>query len=370
MKIGIDARMYGAQKNRGIGRYIEKYLQYLQEIDTENQYVVFLNADNFDLFNPSSSNFQKVKVNILWYTFSEQILFLKVLNKYKFDLVHFLNFNAPVFYKKDFVVTIHDLTMTHYSGTRATTRNKFLYKKKMIVARWLVKKVCHQAKRIIVPTEFTKGDIVKFLKIDDKKIDVIYEGVDKFDFKIEDIFLNKRFGIKKPYFFYVGAAYPHKNLELMIKAFRDFNASDKYQLVLAGPKDFFYQRLQKESVAGDEDILILGKVSDPELSALLKWAECFIFPSKVEGFGLPPLEAMSIGCPVLSSNATCLPEILDKGAIFFDPNSIDDIVEGLKKITTDVNFRNDLVAAGYENIKRFSWQRMAEEILKIFKEFD
>lgn len=360
MKIGIDARMYGAGKNRGIGRYVVMLLDHLQDIDKENQYIVFLNRDNFDEFKPKYDNFSKVKINIPWYSLLEQIFLPFLIGKYKLDLIHFPHFNAPVLYKGKFAITIHDLIMTHYTEDRSTTKNKFIYRLKIIIAKWLVKKAATSASFIFTPSDYTKQDIIKRLGVDESKIKVTYEAVDGKEEKINKVMPSK-LNIQKPYLFYVGAAYPHKNLELMIAAFRRFNKQLNWQLVLAGKLDYFYQRLKSEIVREGENISILGEVSDSELDWLYHNASVFIFPSQIEGFGLPPLEAMSHGCPVVASRSSSLPEVLGKAALFFDQNNEADLVRVLEMVTVDKELRQDLINKGKERVKNFSWHKMAEE---------
>jgi glycosyltransferase involved in cell wall biosynthesis len=180
--------------------------------------------------------------------------------------------------------------------------------------------------------------------------------------------------IKKPYLLYVGNAYPHKNLKRLILAFKklveDYNLD--YQLVLVGGGDHFYRKLRRDTNLRmlpqfTNRILFLGFVSDKELDELYKNASLYVFPSLHEGFGLPPLEAMARGLPVVSSSATCLPEILGKAIIYFNPLDIDDMAEKIKKTLLDNRAKKDLIRKGYKQIKKYSWRKMAEETLEIYK---
>jgi len=180
---------------------------------------------------------------------------------------------------------------------------------------------------------------------------------------------------KKPYLLYVGNAYPHKNLERLILAFKKLIKEGlDYQLVLVGGEDYFYKKLKKhlnhfnqaERSTINQKIIFPGFVSDKELGELYKSASLYIFPSLSEGFGLPPLEAMARGVPVVSSNATCLPEILGDAVIYFDPLDINDMAKQIKKALLGENLRKKLIKKGLEQIKKYSWKKMARETLAFY----
>jgi len=364
MNIGIDARLYGAEKNRGIGRYVEKLLEQLTRLDSENEYTVFLSKDNFDLFKTNNPRFKKVLLDVPWYSFCEQVILPFVFMNYHFDLVHFPHFNVPILYSGKYTVTIHDLIMTHYASDRSTTRCRMVYRCKMRVAKWLVTVVARRAWKIIVPTLYTKQDIIEKLRIVPEHIRVIPEGVTALSVaaKPRDTSL-----VSPPYFLYVGSAYAHKNLEFLIRAFRRFNTKQTYQLVLVGPQDYFYKRLFRMYIQAKSDV-VFRNATDEELAQLYRQATAFVFPSKIEGFGLPPLEAMQYGCPVLVSKASCLPEILGGAAHYFDPTSEDELISALRTIIEDNTYRQYLSQAGVQKAKEYSWERMAEMTLDVYRE--
>jgi glycosyltransferase involved in cell wall biosynthesis len=166
----------------------------------------------------------------------------------------------------------------------------------------------------------------------------------------------------------VGNAYPHKNLDRMVVAFAEaFGETKDFQLVLVGKDDYFYQRLRK--TVGEKkiaDIIFLSDVSDYSLDVLFHGSVANVFPSLYEGFGLPPLEAMSKGVPVISSNHPCMREVLGESAYFFDGENIQSIADAMKKIILDNELRKSLIKAGYEQIKKYSWKKMAKETLEIY----
>jgi len=376
MRLGIDARLYGT-KHGGIGRYTEKLIENLQQIDQKNDYYIFLAGDNFSGFQPQYPNFHKVSADFKVYGIFEQLLYPYLLYKYKLDLVHFPHFNAPIMYSKRFIVTIHDLIISHYPSSRATTLHPLLYKAKLGAYNLLIERVARKADKILTVSNYTKNDIIKFLKISAEKILVAYDGVDLPEATSGDACekILQEFGIEGKYLLYVGSAYPHKNLEKLVEAFGEIKKDyPQLQLVLGGKNDFFYKRLKKTAETAEnfgeikDSIIFTDYLSDDKLSCLYDNAELYVFPSLMEGFGIPPLEAQSYGVPVVCSNATCLPEILGESALYFDPNNISDMAEKICLALASPDVRNELIRKGSENIKKYSWRKMAEGISVIYND--
>ncbi len=379
MRIGIDTRLYGT-KHAGLGRYIQELIKNLELSDQTNEYFIFLAANNFDDYQPQNSRFKKIRADYKVYGLFEQLLFPFQLYKYNLQLVHFPHFNVPLLYAKKYIVTIHDLIISHYPSSRATTLSPALYRIKIFFYNLIVSSAARRAKKIIAVSKFTKNDIVRFLKVNSDKVAVVYEGVDLPPENNSDCKILADMAIGSQYLLYVGAAYPHKNLEKLIEAFRLLkNDFPLLQLVLAGKNNFFYERLKKwtksedqtESIEGaenfTENIIFTGYVSDNDLACLYQHASLYIFPSLLEGFGLPPLEAQSYGLPVVSANSSCLPEVLGESATYFDPNNVMDIAEKIKTTLNDEELRQKLAAAGKDNLKKYSWAKMAEEIKALYK---
>lgn len=373
MKIGIDARLYGT-KHRGIGRYSQKLIENLEKIDQKNQYVVFLSKDNFFDFKPQNKNFKKVLVDSRVYSWQEQILFPLMLKKYKFDFIHFFHFNVPFFYRQRFIVTIHDLIISHYPSSRATTLNPLLYKIKLFFYQLIVKSTVRRAQKIIAISEFTKNDIVRLLKADDKKIQVIYEGIGTLKETTADCqMVLDNLSIKNKYLLYVGSAYPHKNLSKLLFVLAEMIKSrPDLKLVLVGEINYFYKQIKNEikNLDLELNVILTDYINDDKLVCLYKKAEAYVFPSLIEGFGLPPLEAQNYNLPVISSNSSCLPEILGQSAIYFNPEDSIEMLEKINLLLDDEKLRQELIIKGRENIKKYSWQKCAEETLDIYNIFD
>ena len=374
-RIGIDARFYGPTR-KGLGRYTQEVVDRVVLIDKENDYVIFLSKDNFDEFKAKSENVKKVLADIRWYTLAEQIIFPWIIRKEKLDLIHFPHFNVPLYCPAKFVVTVHDLILTKFPTVRATTLNPLLYWFKNFAYRLVISRAIKRSKKIIAVSQFTKDDLVKQFKISEDKIVVTYLGVaqtfaaDKNSGDI-DIDVFKKNNINSPFLLYVGNAYPHKNLEGLIKLFPKIKAvKNDLQLVLVGKDDYFYERVKVFAKKYDDgrSIIFPGFISDNELVCFYRHALAYIFPSKYEGFGLPPLEAMAQGCPVASSDKASMPEILGDAAIFFNPDDETEMVEKILVIINDSGLREEIKSKGRERVKKYDWGKCADQTLKIYKQ--
>lgn len=367
MRIAIDLRMYGP--SFGLGRYNQKLLENLINIGDDNQYILIFNKVPEEL-PLLPENFQIKSCPCKWYSISEQIILPFILYKLKVDLVHFPHFNVPIFYKKKFIVTIHDLIMTRFPSKRATTLNLLYFKLKYFFYNVVIKHAIKKSHRIIAVSNFTAKDIVEYFKLDDlqaKKIDVIYEGVSTKNINnIEDIKLPQK------YFLYVGNVYPHKNLELLIDTFKKWlEHNPGFYLILVGKTDYFYKRLydycQNTMGSQRDKVIFTGFVIDEKLISYYQKATAYIFPSKYEGFGLPPLEAMHQNLPVLSSSSSSLPEVLGDAALYFDPYSSNDLLDKMDKIVFDLELRDQLKLKAKKQIEKYSWERMVLEIINIYR---
>src|SRR5258708_1912827 len=369
-RIGIDARLY---QELGIGRYIRNLLSELQKIDRENEYYIFLLKKDFEQVKVTP-NFHKVLADFKWYGLAEQIKLPVLLKRYNLDLVHFPHFNIPILYQDKFIVTIHDLIHQNFKMRRSTTLNPLIYEVKHQVLKKVMDQAIKKSQKIITPSEFVKKQILEHWSVKDSKIVVTPEAVeDKILTVVKKMSKQKietvlhKFKIKPPFLFYIGNAHPHKNVEGLIKAFLLLRQKYQYlQLVLAGNDHYFWQRLRKSST--DQDIIFTGYLTDEELVALYKSAQVYTFPSFSEGFGIPLLEAMACGCPVVSSNKTSLPEIGGDAAVYFDPHDLKDMTEKISKVLNEQKLRKSLIEKGQKRYKQFSWEKMAKQTLAIYQE--
>lgn len=367
MKIGIDARMYGTGFT-GIGRYTYELIHNLAKIDSGHEYVVFLRKEAYESFKLPGVNFKKVLADFSHYSFGEQFGFLKILNKEKLDLMHFTHFNAPIFYRRPFVVTIHDLTLSFFPGKKMTTVfHRLAY---YTVVRTVIK----NSKRIISVSNNTKKDIIKLFKIKESKIQVVYNGVNtEFLIMESDSFeeITNKLSINNKFFLYTGVWRSHKNVIGMIKAFSTFNKKfdNKYDLVITGRNNPIYHEIPDliKELKLEKNVHLVGLVSEKDLVSLYKNAISYVFPSFYEGFGIPPLEAMQCSTPVIASNVSAIPEVCGEGnVLFFDPYNVDDIADKMEKIVSDTDVRQKLIENGLRRVKDFNWYKMTKDILQIY----
>ncbi|MBF8249956.1 MAG: hypothetical protein HW400_557 [Candidatus Levybacteria bacterium] len=390
MRIGIDCRLWS---ETGVGRYIRNLVSELSKIDTKNSYVLFaLSKDEKNIKSAiHNSQFVILLIDIKWHTFEEQIKFPQILNQENLDLMHFPYFSVPIFYNRPFVITIHDLIINHFSTGQASTLPLPIYNLKLLAYKFILAQSAKKAKKIIAVSNATKDEIIDHLGVNPQKVVVTYEGVDDKirnpNIEIRNNSQNTKYKIlNTKYFLYVGNAYPHKNLERLLKAFsafchpergegsRDFSASPQNdtRLLLIGKEDYFYKRLiNKVAEMGlSEKVIFLQNLSDKELVNLYQNAQALILPSLMEGFGLPALEAMANNCLVLASDIPALKEVCGGAALYFNPLSVNELVDKLNLITshtTEYRALEELRKKGIERAKLFSWRKMAKETLKIYE---
>ncbi len=388
MKIGIDARFYGPI-GKGLGRYTQEVVDNIIKITSTAEgesfeYVIFLSPGNFDEFDSGRLGIKKIKLDCPWYGWKEQILMPFYLWREKLDLIHFPHFNVPILTPGKFVVTIHDLILTHFPTVRATTRSHFLYYLKNFAYRLVIFSALRRAQKVITVSEFTKKDIVDKFGIKPEKIIVTYEGVANLAKGRDSLFVSKldsqeilaQYHIPQNFLLYVGNAYPHKNLEILLRVFGRLHAErHDLRLVLVGKPDYFYERVketaralnlwQKENI--NSPVIFPGYVPDAQLEILYAEARAYVFPSLYEGFGLPPLEAMAKGCPVLSSDRASLPEILGAAAAYFDPEDEEDMAAKIKEVLSDEKLRAELIEQGLKQAKKYNWWECARETLDVYR---
>ena len=356
-KIVIDAR----QLKTSTGRYMERLLHYLQELDNENSYTILLKPKDFDEWQPTNRRFHKLACPYKEFTFNEQLGLLAQVHETKPDLVHFGMIQQPIFYFGHVVTTMHDLTTARFGNP---SKNKIIFAIKQLVYKLVIKVVATKSKVIITPSEFVKNDLAKFARINSRKIVVTYEGSDKISEASEPITELQ----DKKFIFYIGRPTPHKNLYRLITSFAELKKDNPdLILVLAGKKDANYKKIAKwvEDKA-IEDVVFTGFISDGQLRWMYENTQAYVFPSLSEGFGLPGLEAMRHGAPVISSNATCLPEIYGDAAVYFDPMDVEDMTLKINSVLKSSVKAKNLVEKGFEQVKNYSWKKMAQETLDIY----
>lgn len=371
MKILIDGRFYGLE-HAGLGRYVINLIKSLSEIDSQNRYVLLLRRKYFHKIN-LKSNWQEELADINHYGIKEQIYLPSLIKKIKPDIVHYPHFNIPVFSDTPFIVTIHDMIMHKSSGKDTTTRSYIEYLIKRLFYKYVFRKAVIGSEKIIVPSCAVKNEIANQFKVSTDKIYPIYEGYTKTFSEIhEKREILSKYNIHNKYFLYVGNAYPHKNIPNAIKAIKVLNKNSKkvkYHLVMVTSRGVFRDRLNSfvktENLA--EYVNVLGYIEDKELAVLYKNSIAFIYPSKIEGFGLQGIEAMAAGTILIASDIMVFREIYKNNALYFDPDSVFSIVETMNRVVkmTDRQ-RGKKINKAKLFIKKYSWKKMAKETVGVY----
>jgi len=357
-KIVIDARESGTST----GRYVDKLVEYLYKLKPSEDVIVLTKAPRLDFFKATAPGFTTIETPYKEFTFGEQIGLLRQLNSLEADLVHFSMVQQPILYQGTAITTMHDLTTARFKNPAKNTAVFTVKQQVYKFVNWLVPRT---SKKVIVPSNYVKQDVAKFAHVNPNKIVVTYESADAIKEPAEPI--QSLDGAE--FIMYLGRPTPHKNLWRLIEAFKDLKATHpKLQLVLAGKKDILYEQIEaRVRQAGIKDVIFTGFMSEGQLRWLYEHCGAYVFPSLSEGFGLPGLEAMRHSAPVVSSNATCLPEIYGDAAHYFDPLDTRSITDAINEVLTDKDLRTTLIEKGKKQSAKYSWQRMAEQTLEVYR---
>lgn len=361
-KLGIDARLYS---QTGIGTYLRNLLLNLHKNPITNVEITVVVMENeCELVKKQLPDFIVLPVRSVWHSVSEQTEFLTMLNKERFDLMHFTYFSYPYFYNRPFISTVHDLTPLTFKTGKASTMSSYMYELKHFVFRTLLKNQIKQSKKIITPTKTIKKQITAtFGEQFKNKIEAIYEGMDTSIIESnQDISVLNRIKHKK-YFLYVGNFYPHKNIQRLIEAFSSVPL--EYGLVLKGPEDFFANRMHgliKKNKLEDR-VSMIHSLTQGELKALYSNAQALVHPSLSEGFGLPLIEAMYLNVPIIASNIDVFQELLGTMYTSFNPESTADIAN---KILQFIDSKPKHNYTGFQS--KYSFKTMTEKHIELYKE--
>ncbi len=361
MIIGIDGNEANVDEQVGVSVYAKNLLwHFAQKTSSNLQFKVFLRDVPKSHLPKQSSNFHYVVIpsKILW---SQLALPTKLFFDQKVDVFFTPAHYAPRFCPAPLVVPIHDLSYFYYP-------DEFLKRDLYKLSAW-TKYSVKNAKKIIAVSENTKNDLIKFYNLPESKIEVIYNGYEK-KANNENLKMKNSYMLNaKCYILYVGTLQPRKNVITLIKAFDKFRKQHpEFKLVIVGKKGWLYDEIFSlaKQLYLEKEIIFTDYVSDSELIQLYKNAFCFVLPSLYEGFGIPLLEAMAQGCPVLSSNSSSLPEIGGNACLYFDPTNVNNLVQSLDKLYDNNKLRNDLISKGKKRIQAFSWTKCANQTLEIF----
>jgi len=376
MKIGIDAR-FVVRNRRGIGNYSLKLILNLAEIDSENQYVLYIDRDDVEKVLPDKPNFCIKKLTPANYLFWEQVLLPQQAKKDSLDILHCLGNTAPIKISHRIKLVSSIMDVMYLKDYSELPQSYSLYQKLgRIYRKIVVPRTIGCLSKVITISGFSKLDIMHHLKaLRDEDVAVTYLAANEWfvPFKNETTFesLKKKYNITADFIFTLGATDPRKNTERIIRTFLELKSksSIQEQLVISGLpnwKNTLFGKMALESKYIN-DIVFLDFVTEDDLVCLYNYAKVFLYPSLYEGFGLPPLEAMSCGVPVITSNTTSIPEIVGDAAILINPLNNEELKNALLLMLHDEKVRSDYIERGFNQVKKFSWRRMAAETLEIYK---
>jgi len=373
MKIGIDCSPV-LYKKTGVGNYVHNLLLNLAKIDKDNMYILFAQSlRHLDKKKITEYNFEHKKVvglripkpflDLCWYKlrFPPIEFFTNEV-----DIFH-SNFYSPSMKRGKSIITIYDMSFYVYPELQTKAVQKFRSK---------VLKSCDSASKVITISNFSKKEILKYINVPEEKIEVIYPGIDlhKHKLDISENNILKEYSLPKDYILFVGTIEPRKNLENLVKAFNllinNKKYKKKYDLVIVGKLGWKYEGFLKtlETLGIKDKVKLLGYIPNDELPAIYKHASVFVYPSIYEGFGLPVLEAMVYGTPVITSNVSSLPEATGDAALLVNPHDEKQIAEGMYKVLSDPELKRQLIKRGRKQVKKFSWLETARRTLKLYEE--
>lgn len=367
MRIGVDISAIQTTKS-GVDWYTHRVIEEMMNLlESDEQLYLFSNRDTgFENYAASRSNVTVVRRGFSYQEPWRQFMLPLLLRQHQIDVCFFTNFVLSIAASCPMVLTIHDLSVWLYPRTHSL-RN-------VIWARTLVPISTRRSRNIIADSNSTKLDIVRLLKARSSKVTVIHLGAPDEcnpELQPEDEEAIQHYGIIKPYILYVGTLEPRKNLNTLIKSFdKVAKTRPDLHLVLAGRRGWMAQaifdELERRDLLGR--VRITGYVREEYLSALYRQAAVFVYPSLYEGFGLPPLEAMSSGTPVIVSRSSSLPEVVGDAGLYVNPLDADDMARAMEAVVSNPELANSLRKKGLERAKQFSWKKTAERTLDILRE--
>ena len=364
MIIGIDAvSLY--DKKTGIEQYTLQLIKELLKIDNKNQYVIFFRKEIHPELKSLNHLFQAQVCFLSSQLLAEQLWLPFVARKMKLSFLHSPGFSSPVLFGGETINTIFDLTPFVLPQT--------ISKKALLYFRILFPICAKRAKKIITTSHYSKNDIIKYLKVNNGKIEVTPMAAETRFKRINDkSFLDKishKHNLPKRYILSVSTLEPRKNYPALIEAFAIFKRQvlTDYKLVIVGRKGWLYNDIfaKVKSHKLENEVIFLGH-QNKDLPGIYNLATLFVFPSLFEGFGLTPLEAMACGVPVITSNVSSLPEVVGDCAILVNPNNIAEIADAIKSVLVNDEMRQQMRVKGLKRASEFSWQRMALKTLKIY----
>jgi len=378
MKIGIEGQRLFRKKKHGMDMVALELIRNLQQIDHANEYYIFVNPDEDSAALKETPNFKIIPLHGGPYPMWEQFALAKAAKQYGCQLLHCTSNTAPVNCSIPLVTTLHDIIYMESSYLKILAGSATPYQKFGNVYRKLVvPRVVKKSSKIITVSHFEKNRIGDFFGLkNDNRLTAVYNGVSSHFKPVTDIAELKRvkekYQLPDRYFFFLGNTDPKKNTKGTLKAFSDFlkQTGSDHKLVMLD-----YDKTELEKILheiGDKSlidkIVLTGYVINTDLPAIYCQSEIFLYPSLRESFGIPMLEAMACGVPVITSNTSSMPEVAGDAAIIVDPFKPEAITAAMVSLCNDTAVKERLVQSGFAQAAKFSWQAMAQDVLKIYNE--
>jgi glycosyltransferase involved in cell wall biosynthesis len=366
VRIAIDARKL---RDYGIGTYVRNLLRHLARQDRVTEYVVLCRKSDQQLASQLGENFRAVLDSSPGYSLREQLTVPLDLKRAGVDLFHAPHYVLPPLTPCRSVVTIHDCIHLRFPQY-LPSRLGYAYARSSL---WVA---THRSSRILTVSEASKRDILRYFNVREEKIAVIPNAIDERFWlppapdDVERV--RERYQLNNPFVLYAGNIKPHKNLERLIEAFHILkkHGFDEVKLLIIGDEISKYATLRRavHRYKLHKHVRFFGFVEDQTLAILYRLAAVFVFPSLYEGFGLPPLEAMASGTPVITSSVSSLPEVVGDAALLIDPSESDAIADAMRRVLEDAGLRRDLRERGLARARHFSWERSIARVREIYQE--
>jgi glycosyltransferase involved in cell wall biosynthesis len=373
VKVAIDIRR---MTEFGVGTYIRNVVRTLASLDRDSEYFLIGPPAKVTEFGALPPNFHAVSLDGRDDTLKGSLEFRAIVRRLECDVVHVPHlFWIPRGLSCPYILTVHDLLEHMYGSRNASSLRRSLH-------FYLTRRVLRKAARVVAVSQFTRNEIEKLLSIPDERIEVVYNAIDERFLRghateADRELIAQRYLVNYPFILYAGAIRPHKNVVRIIEAFSALKSElqkeqqfPDLKLIIIGDDLSSHPRLRRTVVRSgvQNDVRFLGFVPIEVLCIFYDVAKIFVFPSLYEGFGLPPLEAMAHGTPVVTSNTSSLPEVAGNAALLVNPENVFEIRRGLQRVLLDPVLRERMKIRGYEQAQRFSWTTSVSRILEIYRE--
>ena len=373
MKVAIDIRR---MTEFGVGTYIRNVVRTLARLDRDGEYFLIGSPERVAECGTLPPNFHAVALDGRDNTLKGTLDFRAIVRRLDCDVVHIPHlYWIPRGLGCPYILTVHDLLEHMYGSRDASSLRRSLH-------FYLTRRVLRKAARVIAVSQFTKNEIEKLLAVPDARIEVVYNAIDErflhgHATEADRELIARRYQVNHPFILYAGAIRPHKNVVRIIEAFSSLKSElqkeqqfPDLKLIIIGDDLSSHPRLRRTVVRSgvQNDVRFLGFVPIEVLRIFYDVAKIFVFPSLYEGFGLPPLEAMAHGTPVVASNTSSLPEVVGNAALLVNPENVFEIRRGLQRALLDPVLRERMKQRGYEQAQRFSWTSSVSRILEIYRE--